>query len=55
MALSDCANSRRSRRFGDNDELPDDVEDDENYLAIPDKREFDLGNPLVLSRQAQPN
>jgi hypothetical protein len=30
------------------DALPDDVEDDENYVAIPDKRELDLGEPLVL-------
>src|ERR1700730_10815267 len=34
--------------FGDNDEeLPDDV-DDEKYIAIPDKKELDLGKPLVL-------
>jgi hypothetical protein len=55
MAPSDCANSRRSRRFGDNDEPPDDVENDENYVAIPDKRELGLGNLLALSRQTQPN
>jgi hypothetical protein len=30
------------------DELPDDVEDDENYVAIPDNRELGLGKPLVL-------
>jgi hypothetical protein len=30
------------------DQLPDDVEDDEKYLAIPDKREIDLGKPLAL-------
>ena len=34
--------------FGDNDEeLPDDI-DDEKYISIPDKRELDLGMPLVL-------
>src|SRR5207237_3531775 len=34
--------------FGDNDEeLPDDI-DDEEYISIPDKRELDLGKPLVL-------
>ena len=34
--------------FADNDEeLPDDI-DDENYISIPDKRELDLGKPLVL-------
>ena len=33
---------------GDNDEeLPDDI-DDEKYISIPDKRELDLGTPLVL-------
>jgi hypothetical protein len=49
MARSGCANSRRSRRFGDNDELPDDVEDDETYVAIPDKRELGLGDhPCLL-------
>jgi len=31
-----------------NEELPDDVADDENYIAIPDKRELGLGKPLVL-------
>jgi hypothetical protein len=31
-----------------NDELPDDVEDDEKYVDIPDKRELDLGKPLAL-------
>jgi hypothetical protein len=30
------------------DEFPDDVEDDEKYIAVPDKRELDLGKPLVL-------
>jgi len=34
--------------FGDNDEeLPDDIEN-EKYIAIPDKRELDLGKPLVM-------
>jgi hypothetical protein len=28
--------------------LPDDIEDDEKYVAIPDKRELDLGKPLAL-------
>ena len=33
---------------GDNDEeLPDDIEE-EKYISIPDKRELDLGKPLVL-------
>jgi hypothetical protein len=30
------------------DELGDDVEEDGNYIAIPDKREFGLGKPLAL-------
>ncbi|WP_353817004.1 hypothetical protein [Mesorhizobium sp.] len=33
----------------DVEELPDDVEDSERYIAIPDKRELDLGKPLVLT------
>jgi hypothetical protein len=32
-----------------NDELPDDIDDEEKYLPIPDKRELDLGKPLVLA------
>jgi Uncharacterised protein family (UPF0158) len=31
-----------------NHELPDDIEDEEKYVAIPDKRELGLGKPLVL-------
>jgi hypothetical protein len=38
----------RHSEFGDNDEeLPDDI-DDKKYILIPDKRELDLGKPLVL-------
>ena len=34
--------------FGYNDEqLPDEI-DDKKYILIPDKRELDLGKPLVL-------
>jgi len=43
--------------FGDNDEeLPDDI-DDEKYTAILDKRELDLGKPLILdfAREFLPN
>src|SRR5580704_12537204 len=38
------------------DELPDDIEDDEKYLEIPDKQELDLGKPLALdfARQILP-
>jgi hypothetical protein len=39
--------------YGDDDEeLPDDI-DDKKYIAIPDKREFDLGKPLVLDFVSQ--
>jgi hypothetical protein len=40
-----------------NDEMPDDVEDDEKYVAIPDKRELGLGKPLALdfAREFLPN
>ena len=31
-----------------NDELPDDVSDEEKYIAIPDKLELGLGKPLAL-------
>ena len=43
--------------FGDNqEELPDDI-DDEKYISILDKRELDLGKPLVLdfARQFLPD
>ena len=34
--------------FGENhEELPDDI-DSKKYISIPDKRELDLGTPLVL-------
>jgi len=41
-------------RTGDSDldevdeELPDDIEDGQKYIAIPNKHELDLGKPLVL-------
>jgi hypothetical protein len=31
-----------------NDELPEDVEDEEKHIAIPDKPELGLGKPLAL-------
>ena len=40
--------SETSDLDGFEDELPDDVEDDEKYAGIPDKRELGLGKPLVL-------
>jgi hypothetical protein len=30
------------------EQLPDDIEDDEKYISLPDKRDLDLGKPLVL-------
>ena len=40
-----------------NDELLDDIDDDEKYVAIADKRELGLGKPLVLAfaREFLPN
>jgi hypothetical protein len=40
-----------------NDEMPDDVEDDEKYVAIPDTRGLGLGKPLALdfAREFLPN
>jgi hypothetical protein len=33
----------------DFDPLPDDIEDGEKFIPIPDKRELDLGKPLALA------
>jgi hypothetical protein len=33
----------------DSEELPEDIEDGDKYIPIPDKRELDLGKPLVLA------
>jgi hypothetical protein len=32
----------------DLDELPDDIDDNEKFLPMPDKKELDLGKPLAL-------
>ncbi|MCK1717300.1 hypothetical protein [Bradyrhizobium sp. 141] len=32
----------------EDDKLPDDIEDEDKYIPLPDKRELDLGKPLVL-------
>jgi len=39
------------------EEIPDDIEDEEKYIAIPGKRDLDLGKPLVLdfAREFLPN
>ncbi|MFO7975324.1 MAG: hypothetical protein R6V12_11890 [Candidatus Hydrogenedentota bacterium] len=35
--------------FGDNMEpLPDDIDDSDKYIMLPDKRDLDLGNRLVM-------
>jgi hypothetical protein len=39
----------RSMFYGDIEELPDDLEDDEKYIALPDKRDLGLGKPLALA------
>ncbi len=35
------------------DELPDDIDDPEKYVPIPDKKELDLGKPLVFDFVSQ--
>jgi hypothetical protein len=37
-------------------ELPDDIDDEDKYVALPDKHELDLGKPLVMDfvRQVLP-
>ena len=39
------------------EEMSDDVEDEEKYIAIPGKRDLDLGKPLVtdFAREFLPN
>lgn len=34
--------------MGDSDELPEDIEDEDKYIAIPHKNELDLGKALVI-------
>ena len=34
--------------IGDSDELPDDLEENENYIAIPHKNDLNLGRNLVF-------
>jgi hemerythrin-like domain-containing protein len=33
---------------GDSDDLPDDIDESDNYIEIPHKNELDLGNNLVF-------
>jgi hypothetical protein len=39
------------------DELPEDIDDEQKYIAIPNKHELDLGKPLTLAfaRQCLPD
>ncbi|WP_375310905.1 hypothetical protein WHZ77_27905 [Bradyrhizobium sp. A5] len=39
------------------DELPEDIDDEDKYIPLPDKRELGLGKPLVLdfAREFLPN
>lgn len=34
--------------MGDSDELPEDIDDQDKYIAIPHKNELDLGKVLVI-------
>jgi hypothetical protein len=34
--------------MGDSDELPDDIENSDKYIEIPNKRQLDLGQKLVF-------
>jgi len=34
--------------YGDSDELPEDIEENENYVSIPHKSDLDLGRNLVF-------
>lgn len=34
--------------YGDFEELPDDIEDGDKYIALPSPRDFDLGPRLVM-------
>ncbi|WP_404924701.1 hypothetical protein [Mesorhizobium sp. ORM16] len=38
----------QSEFTGDLDELPDDIDDSDKYVQIPDKRKLELGKPLAL-------
>jgi hypothetical protein len=48
-----CRQSGKIHVQSDNDpeleELPDDLDNGEKYIQIPDKRELDLGKPLVMA------
>jgi hypothetical protein len=48
FSASNRASYYRSELGDDLDSLPDDIDDGEKFLPIPDKRELDLGKPLAL-------
>ena len=39
--------------MGDSDDLPEDIEDSDEYIEIPHKNELDLGNRLVMDFVAE--
>ena len=39
--------------MGDSDELPEDIEDSDQYIEIPHKNDLDLGNRLVMDFVAE--
>ena len=47
--LSDDLEGSKKAAADEIDKLPDDIDDEDKYLPIPDKRELDLGKPLVLN------
>ena len=42
-----------SEDLEDEEELPDDIDDTDKYIPIPDKKELDLGKPLVMDFASQ--
>lgn len=48
LDLATGATHVRSPYADDEPPLPDDIDDDTRYVAFPDKRELDLGRPLVF-------
>jgi hypothetical protein len=37
-----------SEDLDDEEQLPDDIDDTDKYIPVPDKKELDLGKPLVM-------
>ncbi|MBV8063248.1 MAG: hypothetical protein JOY51_06605 [Nevskia sp.] len=53
LRREDCKIYLRSDYVDDEEPLPEDLAEDEKYLAIPHKNDFDLGKPLALKFAAQ--